>query len=223
MSTHCRKHGEDVLNQLILKDCYNIEKKKAAATAPKELYASSLQFIKTCFGNPEEAKQVVRVNEVMLTEDNSSWRSGMNIELDGHDLEPLMGALVEQELEARGLYLQTDQSDKTLGLYAGKSFGEGEVVVDFSAAMFTKMDKLNQFLSSKGNRLLAACMVRQESILLDSESDKPTSVFGVGMGAARFLRHYLSRRRGPNCEIRCYPSVGATDGFHELSIAPLLP
>ena len=171
VSQHCRKHSDDVLQQLLLKDAYSTAKKKAAQeNVVTRVSHGALQFIEVAL-TPSETSQVIRVTDVQIEEARSNWRTGAN--LSGSQivsLEEKMGLLLAHELDHYGLFLAADPVDKTMGIFTKQSIAEGAKIMDLAALIYTDGECLQDFLSDGGNRVLSTMLLSTKDIQLAEDS-----------------------------------------------------
>ena len=170
VSQHCKRHGEAVSNQLLLKDAYSQAKKHAVKdniVAPESCDSGRLQFIEVAL-TPKEASQVIRVSDPTIEEANTTWRTGQNI-TSGRlvSLEENMGILLERELTQYGLYMQADPTDNSMGIYTRQSIAEGAKIMDVAALVYTDIEIMNDFLSEGGNQVLSDMLLTTKEILVD--------------------------------------------------------
>ena len=171
VSEHCRKHGDQLLNQLFCKDAYAAAKKNAAKdNVVARVSHNDLQFIEVANVWMLDSPQDIRVSDVKVEEAKTTWRTGPNpIAGSFPSLEDKMCLILEHELDHYGLYLQADPEDKLMGIFTKHSIAEGAKIMDVAALAYTDIEIMKDFLSEDGNRVLSDMILTTKGILVDED------------------------------------------------------
>ena len=115
------------------------------------------------------------------------------------------------------MYIQK-YTDGKPALFTSTHRSEGDVICGVSQLLFDSFSKLQVFLSTSGNKALAARLLKLTDVVVDEDGD-PQTVFGAMLGAAGYVRHFAGLRRGgANVAFVANPTLGAGDGFVDLVV-----
>jgi hypothetical protein len=209
---HSLAHGQDLLEEIILKQKLAQAKSPVKITGTKRIRASSLQFITV--SAPPVAEQLLRACECTPIP-SSTWRIGMNSQVDG--LEEKMPLLLQKELDDNGLGLMAGDGDRFL--VTMKPLRDGDVICMGSALWYDSVSVLEEMLSLGGNACLKDMLVRVDGIALSAASDNTSSIYGVLVGACRYAANPVGRRKaGPNACFVLDTEAGIGDGLLKLVV-----
>ena len=103
-------------------------------------------------------------------------------------------------------------------MYTVNARREGETLCLLPSLIFDSVPKLETFLSTGGNKILADRLIRITGVLVQEDA-APQDVFAALLGAGRYMRHFLGvRKAGPNVSLVAAPQHGATDKFLSLMV-----
>ena len=204
---HSFGHGEELLHKLTTLRMMKTAQAAVGNRGVKRVQQAHLSFI--TIAAPPKKEQIVRMKEVEVS-DASAWRGGFN--KNPMDIEEKMVSLLQAQLAEYHLYLAA-ASDGHMSLFTEIAHKEGDLVCSLPALLFDAIAKLEEFLSTAGNKYLSSRLAKISGCYL-TEEDTASDVYAVLVGAARYLRHFLGLRKGgPNVAIVVNPSAGASDDF----------
>ena len=125
--------------------------------------------------------------------------------------------LCRQDLSHNGLYI-AKAPDGVLSLYTLQSRREGETLCNLPSLVFDSLAKLQVFLSTSGNKVLADRLVRVRGARVQEDGELQ-DVYATLVGAGRYMRHFLGLRKGgPNVALIADPGQGPSDSFLRLEV-----
>ena len=206
---HSLAHAKVLMEEILFKDAYKRIKKSTAPSTRLFIRAEELQFIEV--KAPAADDQIVQLFDIM-PDGGSSWRAGLNRNVGG--LSGKLAKLLDEELSDGRLKVVT--TPKGRSLVARKHIDEGDVICLATCLLHDSVDGVRrQLLDEEGNEVLADCLCEVKGVLKEGRA---VSVYGVLVGAARYLQHYQGIGR-INAVIKVDTSKGPNDGFLTLVAA----
>ena len=185
VSPHGIGHGEEVTYKmwdwLKWDEATRIIKPESRALRSTDL--SSVQALA-----PPLVEQLTQAKDVVVAD---TWRSGFSVPSVA-DLGDKVAHLVASELAIAGVCLKATPSGR--GLFAQKSFRDGDEICSVSAVWKKSHAEIHALLQQAGNTILLDRLIRIDGLADGAEA---ISVYGVRVGIAGFARHYVdAQRRG---------------------------
>ena len=119
--------------------------------------------------------------------------------------------------EAQRFNLRLKVTSEGFGLFTTKALREGDMVCDMSTLWFDNIRDLKHILSQEGNKALLDKLVRIEGVYT---GDTAMTYYGIRVGCAAFIRHYLGNRKGgPNAKLAVNTSAGFTGGLMTVEVS----
>ena len=119
--------------------------------------------------------------------------------------------------EAQKFNLCLKVTDSGYALFTTKGLSEGDTICDMTCLWYTTIEKLKHVLSQEGNKAMLDKLVTLNGLYKDGVA---SNFFGIRVGAAAWVRHYLGvRKGGPNAQVVVKSSAGFTAGLAQLVVS----
>lgn len=119
--------------------------------------------------------------------------------------------------EAQKFNLCLKVTDSGFALFTTKGLSEGDTICDMTCLWYTTIEKLKHVLSQEGNKAMLDKLVTVDGLYKEGVASK---LFGIRVGAAAWVRHYLGvRKGGPNAKVVIKSAAGFTAGLAQLVVS----
>ena len=129
-----------------------------------------------------------------------------------HNLAEKVANRLHVELERHGLQIVPTEFGR--GLATINARREGDVICACSGLYYDSMEKLQNMLSSEGNKVLCDRLVAVKGVM-----EGGSILYGALVGCAGYVQHYAGLRKGgPNAYVRANAAKGCSDKLLEIVV-----